>query len=58
MLLFLRLCPIIPFTILNFILGTSSIKVKDYFIGQFGILPALIAYVFIGTTLSDLKDSA
>ena len=47
----------IPFNILNYVMGITSIKVKDFALGCFGMIPGALVYVFIGTTVSDIKDA-
>mmetsp|Transcript_33626 Transcript_33626/g.51846 ORF Transcript_33626/g.51846 Transcript_33626/m.51846 type:complete len:133 (-) Transcript_33626:64-462(-) len=54
----LRLCPIIPFTILNYLMGITAIHLRDFCLGCVGILPATVVYVFVGTTLSNVKDAS
>jgi uncharacterized membrane protein YdjX (TVP38/TMEM64 family) len=45
----LRVSPVIPFSATSFMLGLSSIGLRDYGIGTLASLPALSGYVFIGT---------
>lgn len=48
----LRLIPLFPFNSLNFLLGVTNIKVKDYFTGSFlGMIPGTFAYVYLGGSL-------
>jgi uncharacterized membrane protein YdjX (TVP38/TMEM64 family) len=54
----LRLCPVIPFNVLNYLLGITSVEAKHYIIGMVGMLPGTLVYVFIGTTISDIADTA
>lgn len=54
----LRLCPIAPFTVLNYLLGITGIKVKDFMLGAFGMLPGAFVYVLLGTTISSIADAA
>ena len=54
----LRLCPAIPFNILNYLMGTTGITLKHYVIGNFGMIPGTLVYVFIGTTISDIASVA
>lgn len=56
--LLLRLCPLIPFTIFNFMMGITAITFGDYCVGLIGIIPGTLIYVFIGTTLSDIQQAA
>jgi len=51
----LHLSPIIPFNMLNYALGTSRISQKNFvFATAIGILPGVILYTFLGSTISDL----
>ena len=53
----LRLCPMVPFSILNYLLGITGIKVRDFFLGGFGMIPGVFVRVFIGTTLSNISEA-
>ena len=52
----MRVCPIVPGLILNFILGITKIKLRDYIIGGVGMLPGQVLRLFIGTTISSLTQ--
>ena len=54
----LRLCPVIPFNALNYLMGITSVEAKDYIIGCIGMIPGTLVFVFIGTTISDIADTA
>ena len=57
MLIFLlRLCPIIPYNILNYLLGATEMKFKDFMLGCVAFIPGILVFVFIGTTISDLAS--
>ena len=58
MIVLLRLCPLIPFTILNYLMGGTAIPINKYILGSFGMIPGTIVYVFIGTTISSIADAA
>jgi uncharacterized membrane protein YdjX (TVP38/TMEM64 family) len=54
--LFLRFVPLFPFNGLNFALGLTSIKARDYILGTLlGIIPGTFAYVFFGDSLGTLS---
>lgn len=58
LMLLMRICPGIPYILLNFMLGITQISLKDFIIGGLGMLPGMLIRLFIGTTLSELtKDS-
>jgi uncharacterized membrane protein YdjX (TVP38/TMEM64 family) len=54
--LFLRFVPLFPFNGLNFALGLTRIKAKDYILGTLlGIIPGTAVFVFFGDSLSSLS---
>ncbi len=55
--LLLRVLPILPFNVLNYVCGLSSIRLRDY-VGAtaFGILPGAFVYVYAAATLKDSAD--
>lgn len=51
----LRLIPVLPFFVVNLLMGLSPIKARTfYWVSQAGMLPATIVYVNAGTQLSNL----
>jgi uncharacterized membrane protein YdjX (TVP38/TMEM64 family) len=58
----LRLSPILPFGLLNYALGLTRVRLRDYVLGSFiGMLPATFLYVYLGslvTTAASLGSSA
>lgn len=54
--LFLRLAPPFPFNGLNFSLGLTSVRFRDYALGTFlGIMPGTFTLVYFGDSLASLN---
>ncbi|MEG3848549.1 TVP38/TMEM64 family protein [Microcoleus sp. herbarium19] len=49
-----RLCPLLPFNLLNYALGITQVSLKDYVLGSFGMIPATILYVYSGSLVGDI----
>lgn len=49
-----RLCPLLPFNLLNYALGITQVSLKDYVLGSFGMIPGTILYVYSGSLVGDL----
>ena len=54
----LRLCPIIPFGVLNYVAGVTSVIFRDYCVALIAILPGTILYVFLGASAGSVSESA
>lgn len=53
--LLLRLSPVVPFGLLNYGLGVTAVSARDYTLATaLGIVPGMIVYLWVGSTLSDL----
>ncbi|MFI5013531.1 MAG: TVP38/TMEM64 family protein [Hyphomicrobiales bacterium] len=49
MLFLLRLSPLMPFSVMNYLLGTTELSLWTYVSATFlGVIPALILYVYLG----------
>lgn len=47
----IRLLPIIPYGLVNFAAGLTSVSFKDYFIGTIlGTIPGILPFVFLGSS--------
>ena len=56
-LFFLRLLPLIPFFVVNLLMGLTSIRTLTFFwVSQLGMLPATIVYVNAGLQLNNLNS--
>lgn len=55
---FLRISPLIPFSLLNYFFGSSNIIFKDYIIGTFlGSFFWILLFCFLGSSVSSIKDA-
>jgi len=52
--LLLRLSPLIPFNALNYVLGSTAVTTKDYFLASLGMIPGSIVFVYLGSTISNI----
>jgi uncharacterized membrane protein YdjX (TVP38/TMEM64 family) len=53
----IRLQPVLPFNILNYALGLTSISLRDYMLASWiGMFPATVLYVYLGSILNDASD--
>jgi len=52
----LRLSPITPFVLLNYIAGVTTVQFSSYCLATFCILPGTILYVFLGASAGSLTD--
>lgn len=54
MVLLARLSPVFPFTLLNYLLGLTTVRVSSYALANLiGMLPGTFLYVYIGATARD-----
>ena len=49
----LRLSPVFPFTLLNYALGLTRVKLRDYAFASFGMIPGTLLYVYSGKLVGD-----
>ena len=55
--LLMRMCPLIPFNVQNYLMGATSIGLRDYALGGIGMYPWIVTFLFFGTTVSDIQDA-
>eukprot|EP01018_Ginkgo_biloba_P020408 Gb_07466 [translate_table: standard] len=55
--LLLRLVPLLPFNMLNYLLSVTPIGIGQYILASWmGMVPITLALVYVGTTIKDLSD--
>jgi uncharacterized membrane protein YdjX (TVP38/TMEM64 family) len=49
----IRLSPVFPFTLLNYALGLTRVKLRDYIVASFlGMIPGTFLYVYLGSLIT------
>jgi len=56
--LLLRLSPVFPFTLLNYGLGLTRVRLGDYVLGSVGMLPGTLLYVYSGKLAGEVAAAA
>lgn len=56
--LLLRLSPVFPYNIVNYALGASGVRYRDFLIGSLGMLPGTILYTYYGKAIGDVSALA
>lgn len=55
--LLLRLVPLLPFNMLNYLLSVTPVSIWEYMLASWlGMMPITFGLVYVGTTLKDLSD--
>ncbi|KAL1543205.1 TVP38/TMEM64 family membrane protein-like protein [Salvia divinorum] len=55
--LLLRLVPLLPFNMMNYLLSVTPVPIAHYMLASWlGMMPITFALVYVGTTLKDLSD--
>ncbi|XP_057964713.1 uncharacterized protein LOC131155524 [Malania oleifera] len=55
--LLLRLVPLLPFNMLNYLLSVTPVHIGEYMLASWlGMMPITFALVYVGTTLKDLSE--
>jgi len=50
----LRLSPVFPYNLLNYALGLSGIRYRDFLMGSIGMLPGTFLYTYYGKVVGDV----
>jgi uncharacterized membrane protein YdjX (TVP38/TMEM64 family) len=54
----LRLSPLVPFNLLNYALGLSHVRYRDFLVASVGMLPAIVMYTYYGKVVGDVAALA
>jgi uncharacterized membrane protein YdjX (TVP38/TMEM64 family) len=52
----LRLSPIVPYVLLNYALGLSRVRFRDFLIACTGMIPAIVMYTYYGKVVGDVRE--
>ena len=50
----LRLSPVVPYILLNYVMGISRLRLRDFIGGLVGMLPTITMYVYAGKVAGDM----
>ncbi len=54
----LRLSPLFPYTILNYALGLTTVRFRDYLLASAGMIPGTLLYAYYGKVAGDVAQLA
>jgi uncharacterized membrane protein YdjX (TVP38/TMEM64 family) len=54
----LRLSPFVPYNMLNYALGLTRVRVRDFLLGSVGMLPGAFVYAYVGDLAGDVAAAA
>jgi uncharacterized membrane protein YdjX (TVP38/TMEM64 family) len=54
----LRLSPLVPYNLLNYALGLSHVRYRDFVVALVGMLPAIVMYTYYGKVVGDVAALA
>ena len=54
----LRLSPVVPYNLLNYLLGVTRVRLRDVLAGAVGMIPATFLFVGVGRTMADVGEAA
>jgi uncharacterized membrane protein YdjX (TVP38/TMEM64 family) len=54
----LRLSPIVPYVLLNYGLGLSRVRLRDFLLACPGMIPTIVMYVYYGKVVGDVAKLA
>jgi uncharacterized membrane protein YdjX (TVP38/TMEM64 family) len=54
----LRLSPVVPYVLLNYALGVSGVRLRDFLLACFGMTPTIVMYAYYGKVVGDVAKIA
>jgi uncharacterized membrane protein YdjX (TVP38/TMEM64 family) len=54
----LRLSPIVPYVLLNYALGVTHVRMRDFLLACFGMTPTIVMYAYYGKVVGDVAKIA
>jgi uncharacterized membrane protein YdjX (TVP38/TMEM64 family) len=54
----MHLSPLIPYNLLNYACGISTIRFRDFLLGTIGMLPLIVLYTYYGKVIGDVAAIA
>jgi len=54
----MHLSPLIPYNLLNYVCGVSTIRFSDFLLGTIGMLPLIVLYTYYGKVVGDVAALA
>jgi uncharacterized membrane protein YdjX (TVP38/TMEM64 family) len=54
----LRLTPVVPYSLLNYSLGLTQVRFRDFLLASVGMLPGTLLYVYYGKVIGDVAALA
>lgn len=54
----LRLSPLVPYSLINYALGLSRVRFRDYLVAAPGMIPSVLLYVYTGDVAREVADAA
>lgn len=54
----LRLSPIVPYVLLNYALGLSRVRFRDFLLACVGMIPTIVMYTYYGKVVGDVAKLA
>jgi uncharacterized membrane protein YdjX (TVP38/TMEM64 family) len=54
----LRMCPMVPYTLFNYLLGLTDVRLRDFVPAGLGMLPGILVRLFVGSTLAALTKES